>query len=76
MEYLLAMELVKNELERATQKFGEFKSPHEGVAIIEEEFLEFREAVFWTGTEGKIRSPQREAVQLAAMAIRYLVDLY
>lgn len=38
---------VAQELLRATDKFGPMASPHEALAVIEEEFLEFREAVFW-----------------------------
>ena len=66
---VLVMEVIA-ELDRATEKFGPFASPHEGIAIIEEEFLELRDAVFH-GTPGEARS---EAVQVAAMAIRFLID--
>ncbi len=65
-----AMNAVLDELKRATAKFGPFKSAHEGIAIIEEEFLELRREVFW-GSQGKAH---KEAVQLAAMALRFLVD--
>jgi hypothetical protein len=65
-----AEEAVAAELERATRKFGAFASGHEAVAVIEEEFLEFREAVFWGRGD-----PRTEAVQLAAMALRYLRDV-
>lgn len=61
---------VADELGRATVKLGPMASGHEAVAVIEEEFMEFRQAVFW-GTKAEARA---EAVQLAAMAIRYLVD--
>ncbi len=65
-----AFELVETELKEATAEFGPFLSAHEGLAIIEEEFLELRKAVFWG--EG---SRQVEATQLAAMAIRFLQDI-
>ena len=58
----------------ATMKFGEFKSKHEGVAIIEEEFLEFRQAAFWPH-KNKGDDAYIEAKQLAAMALRYMVDV-
>jgi hypothetical protein len=61
---------VADELARAQAKFGPMASGHEAVAVIEEEFLEFREAVFWGRGD-----PRAEAVQLAAMAVRYLVDV-
>jgi hypothetical protein len=61
---------VAQELQRATEKFGPMASGHEAVAVIEEEFLEFREAVFWGRGD-----PRAEAIQLAAMALRYLRDV-
>ena len=69
-----ALKEVRKELLSAIANFPEFRSAHEGVAIIEEEFLELREAAYWphrptTGDE------DTEATQLAAMACRYLVDV-
>ncbi len=58
----------------ATKHFGKFVSPHEGLAIIEEEFLEFREAVFWPHKE-HTGDARHEAIQLAAMALRFLMDV-
>lgn len=72
-----ALLLVKYELEAATEKFGSFASQHEGIAVIEEEFLEMREAVFWPKHGGDVKlNPFEEAVQVAAMAVRFLVDLH
>ena len=65
---------IADEYLNACDRFPNFKSPHEGVAIIEEEFLEFKEATFWphkhlgTSTDEEVR-------QLAAMCIRYLMDI-
>jgi len=66
---------VRAELVSATKQYGKFKSEHEGIAIIEEEFLELRREVFRKHNERNIYSPATEATQLAAMAIRFLVDL-
>ena len=55
---------------RATDKFGPFYSAMEGQAIVAEEFDEFTHAVRHEG----INRAREEAVQLAAMAIRFLVD--
>jgi hypothetical protein len=67
---------VADELRRATDKFGPFASAHEGLAVIEEEFLEFRSAVFWgVDQRGRPCDPRSEAIQLAAMALRYLRDI-
>jgi hypothetical protein len=68
--------MVQGELEEATNKFGPFASAHEGLAIIEEEFEEFKTAVFWgVDQHGNPSDPRDEAIQLAAMAIRFLVDI-
>jgi hypothetical protein len=67
---------VQDELNRATTKFGPMASGHEALAVIEEEFLEFRSALFWgVDQKGQPSDPRAEAVQLAAMAIRYLIDV-
>jgi hypothetical protein len=76
-------EEVFKELERARTRFAPMHSAHEGIAVVEEEFLELREQVFgikWDKvadeydefTTDKMRV---EAVQLAAMAVRFLVDV-
>lgn len=72
----LIMEEVLGEYEIAAGRFGKFASRHEGIAIIEEEFLEFRDAAMWPHKlkEGD-DSAYTEAKQLAAMAIRYMVDV-
>lgn len=69
-----AVSEIVDEYVDATSKFGKFVSPHEGLAIIEEEFLEFREAVFWPHKE-HTGDARVEAVQLAAMALRFLMDV-
>lgn len=67
-----AMALISAEYDRATAKFGQFNSPHEGIAVVEEEFLELRQEVFWGKDDGAL---QTEAVQLGAMALRFLTDV-
>jgi len=61
------------ELLRATEKFGAFNSPHEGYAVILEELDELWEEIkSKDGFEsGRL---QKEAVQVAAMALRFLYD--
>lgn len=68
---------VAQELSRATEQHGPMASGHEAVAVIEEEFLEFRSAVFWgVDQKGRPSDPRAEAIQLAAMALRYLRDCH
>ena len=66
-----ALAAVDVELERAMQQFAPFASAHEGLAVIREEYLELERAVF----HGSGVDAFDEAVQLAAMAVRYLVDV-
>ena len=72
------------ELAKARAKFGAMTSAHEGIAIIEEEFIELRNEVFWGPTDGsdapghvarRVAMMRAEAVQLAAMALRFIEDV-
>ena len=65
-------ELVWSELQLARQKHGPITSKHEGIAVIEEEFLELREKVFFSKDQ---RGMLHELIQLAAMATRMAEDL-
>lgn len=61
------------ELLRALDKFPRFNSPHEGWAVIFEELHELWDHVKAnTGTREDARD---EAIQIAAMALRYALDL-
>lgn len=72
---IVALDRVRDELLRAYDKFPvDFRSAHEGVAIIEEEFLEFRDAAYWPHKD-ETGDEEDEAIQLAAMACRYLIDV-
>lgn len=73
MEKSLAVGLVIEELECATLKFGRFASCHEGYAIILEEMDELWEAI--KDKKADHAHISREAQQVAAMAIRFLIDL-
>ena len=69
-----ALKAVREELLSAMNNYPPFRSAHEGVALIDEEWEEFKEAAYWphrrhTGDE------ETEVTQLAAMAARYLVDV-
>ena len=65
----LALEAV-DELARATAKFGPFHNPHEGYAVLLEELDELWQAV----KHGTPIEQRKEAVQVAAMALRFLRD--
>jgi hypothetical protein len=68
-EHLLAV--VGFELAEALEKFPAFNSAHEGYAVILEELDELWDAV----KENDIDHARKEAVQVAAMAVRFLVDI-
>ena len=70
--YDQVVQAVYEELRRATDKFSKFNSPHEGYAVLKEEVDELWDAIKDNA------SPQRqreEAIQVAAMAIRYILDV-
>lgn len=61
---------VKTEVERATKLYGPFNSPHEGYGVILEELDEM-----WDEVKANDNAKARtEAVQTAAMLIRFLLD--
>jgi hypothetical protein len=67
----LALAEVRAEVVRAIEKFPTFNSAHEGYAVIAEELDELWDEV-------KANSPVRarkEAVQVAAMGIRFMTDI-
>lgn len=71
IEWLLG--LVGDELEKAIRKHAPMNSPHEGKAVIEEELEEL-----WLHVKadtGRGAAAADEAIQVAAMALRYVNDL-
>ena len=66
---------VLEELQSAEQAFRPMYSGHEGLAIIEEEFIELRTEVFIKQKNRDVQKMYKEAKQLAAMAIRFMVDV-
>ena len=64
---------VGDEVSRAEEKFPPFNSAHEGWAVIREEVDELWDAVRLNMGDGA--GARMEAVQIAAMAIRYLRDV-
>ena len=70
-----ALSQIEEEFSRASALFGSFRSAHEGYAILLEEVDEL-----WDEVKGK-RSPENyqlminEAVQVGAMALRFIVDM-
>lgn len=64
---------VFDHLIKATEKHAPLHSPHEGASVIREEFEELWDHV--KADTGRTPEARKEALQLAAMAVRYIVDL-
>jgi hypothetical protein len=69
-----ALTQVRDEVERATSKFGPFNSPHEGYAVILEELDELWDEIKDSKSAGTSERQMSEAIQVAAMAVRFLMD--
>lgn len=65
---------VANEVGRAMAKFPPFNSGHEGWAVIKEELEELWEQVR-ANRSGSVTA-RDEAIQVAAMAVRFIYDLH
>ena len=66
---------VNNEHESAIAKFLPFHSAHEGLAIIQEEYEELKTEVFRNQSRRDMTSMRKEALQLATMALRFIMDI-
>jgi hypothetical protein len=66
---------IEAELEAAVSKFPPFRSAHEGYAILLEEMDELKAEVWKNPAKRDPVKLRAEAVQVAAMALRFLVDV-
>jgi hypothetical protein len=71
---------IEDELASIPEKYRKpFNSTHEGLAIIQEEFEELKEEVFWGEKkfyqDEQLSRMRKEAVQTAAMCIRFIQEL-
>ena len=62
------------ELRRAMAAFPRFNSAHEGFAVLLEEVDELKAEVWKSPSKRDPSAMRKEAVQVAAMALRFLVD--
>jgi len=65
--------LVCAELVRAQSIHGPMRSPHEGFAVLKEEVDELWDVV--KDKHGTQREMREEAIQVAAMAMRFVLDV-
>ena len=59
------------EYKYAAERFGKFNSAHEGYAVLKEEVDELWDVIKKNGTPIERKN---EAIQVGAMAIRFLID--
>jgi hypothetical protein len=64
---------IADECRRGMAAFPAFNSPHEGWAVIREELDELWDHV--KADTGRSPEARKEAIQIAAMALRYVHDL-
>ena len=70
-----ALNLISKEYDRAISLFSDFKSPHEGYAILLEEVEELWDEIKHDKKPGAYDRMRTEATQVGAMALRFLVML-
>ena len=75
MDKISAMRLIREEHTRAISKFGKFHNVHEGWGVIREEYLELEDEIRKKQKDYDIDQMRREAAQLGAMALRFIVDV-
>ena len=70
IEIETVMNMVRAELRDAIRRYPPFNSAHEGDGVISEEYDELFDAI----KANELAQSTDEAVQVAAMAIRYVID--
>lgn len=68
------LSLVEVELYKAIISYKPFNSPHEGYAVMLEEVDELWEEVKKKPSKVSVKKMQKEALQIAAMAVRFVYD--
>jgi len=63
------------EVIRVRKEFGSFNSSHEGLSVIWEEFEELKAEVFKKAEKRSNARLRREALHVAAMGLRFMIDL-
>lgn len=69
------MDAVEKELTEACSNWPHWNSAHEGYGVIAEEFRELEEHVFTNQKKRDLVEMKKEAIQLAACAIRFAMTV-
>ena len=64
-----------NEADRAAHMWPPFNSAHEGFATLHEEFDELKAHVWTNQKKRDLDAMRKEAIQVAAMAMRFVHDI-
>jgi len=75
---MIPQELISEVIEEhefAISNFPPFRSPHEGYAIILEEVEELKGEIFKHQKIRDVIKMRKEALQVATMAIRFIIDI-
>lgn len=70
-----ALSLADFELQQAMQNWPPFNSAHEGYAVLAEELDELWEHVKTNQKRRDLRAMRKEALQVAAMALRFAIEV-
>lgn len=75
MTYDQALEAIYNEVAEALENWPKFNSAHEGFAILNEEVDELWDQVKVNQKRRDVEKMRIEAIQIAAMALRFAVEV-
>lgn len=64
-----------SEYETAAKNWPAFNSAHEGMSILQEEIFELQAHVYKNQKKRDIPEMRKEAIQVAAMALRFAIDV-
>jgi len=70
-----ALRLIQTEYQSAISNYPPFASAHEGYAVLLEEVMELQAEVFKNHKTRDYTAIKKESVQVAAMALRMLIDV-
>ena len=70
-----ALKLIADEHTSAVEKFGAFHNAHEGWGVIREEYLELEDEIRKKQRDYDLDEMRKEAMQLGAMALRFMIDI-
>lgn len=69
------LDAIGNEVERATAAWPPYNSAHEGYAVLLEEVDELKAHVWMNQKRRDLDAMRKEAIQVAAMAVRFVLDV-